>query len=215
MRRDELESMTSVQTLMHELDTDDWTYSFRKNRFNQVSHLFFSRKSSQIILKTNYEVLIMNCIYKTNMYKMLLMIIFDQIALHKTFYVAFCFMIKEKQNDYVWIMKQLKALYRQSDLSDPTIFVTDMKRDKISAIEHLLSLTWKKTWWIVVDWSFQASIIFFASDTSITMCWWTAKRGFSLKKHEMSSLLSEKRSCMLLLNRSIDNCEINSLIDTI
>ncbi len=134
MRLDELESMTSVQTLMHELDTDDWTYSLRKNRFNQVSHFFFSRESSQIILKTNYEILIMNCIYKTNKYKMFSMIIFDQIELHKIFYVAFCFMFKEKQNDYVWIIKQLKALYEKLKLSDSTIFVIDMKRDKISTI---------------------------------------------------------------------------------
>ncbi len=144
-----------------------------------MSHLFFSRRSSQIILKINYEILIMNCIYKINKYKMLLMIIFDQIALHKIFYVAFCFMTKEKQNDYVWIMKQLKALYKKLKLSDSTIFVIDMKRDKISAIdwtfvaeliEHLLSLTWKKIWWMIVDWFFQASIIFFASDTSIITC---------------------------------------------
>ncbi len=58
-------------------------------------HFFFLRKSSQIILKINYEVLIMNCIYKTNKYKMFLMMIFDQIALHKIFYVAFCFMTKK------------------------------------------------------------------------------------------------------------------------
>ncbi len=66
-----------------------------------MSYLFFFKGSSQEILRFNFEVLIMNCIYKTNKYKMLLMIVFNQIALHKTFYVAFCFMIKEKQNDYV------------------------------------------------------------------------------------------------------------------
>jgi hypothetical protein len=46
-------------------------------------------------------MLIEDCTYKINKYKMSLMIIFDQIALHKTFYVAFCFMTKEKQDDYV------------------------------------------------------------------------------------------------------------------
>ncbi len=106
-----------------------------------MPHLFFSRESSQIILKTNYEVLIMNCIYKTNKYKMLLMIIFDQIELHKIFYVAFCFMFKEKQNDYVWIMKQLKALYEKVKLSDSTIVVTDMKRDKISTFNISLIIS--------------------------------------------------------------------------
>ncbi len=101
MRRDELESMTSIQALMHQLDENDWTYAFQKDRLNQVTHLFFAKKSSQSILKINYEVFIMNCIYKINRYKMSLMIIFDQTVLHKTFYVVFCFMTKKKQNDYV------------------------------------------------------------------------------------------------------------------
>jgi hypothetical protein len=162
MRRDELEFMTSVQALMHELDVENWTFFFRKDRLNQITHLFFFKESSQKILKVNYEVLIINCTYKTNKYKMFLMIIFDQIALHKIFYVAFCFMTKEKQNDYVWVMKQLKdlcivillkivnerkALYHQLNLSYSTVFVTNMKRDLIndcrlifSSINHSLCI---------------------------------------------------------------------------
>jgi hypothetical protein len=69
MRRDELGSMTSVQALMHQLEDGDWTYSFQKSSRIQVTHLFFSKGSSQSILKTNYEVLIMDCTYKTNKYK--------------------------------------------------------------------------------------------------------------------------------------------------
>ncbi len=141
MRREKLESMTSMQTLMHELDTNDWTYFFRKNRFNQMSHFFFSKESSQIILKINYEILIMNCIYKTNKYKMFLMIIFNQIKLHKIFYAAFCFMFKEKQNDYVWIMKQLKTLYEKLKFSDFTIIVIDMKWNKISTFNISLIIS--------------------------------------------------------------------------
>ncbi len=148
MRREKLEFMTSIQALMHELDTNDWIYFFRKNRFNQMFHLFFSRESSQTILKANYEMLIEDCTYKINKYKMFLMIIFDQIALHKTFYVVFCFMTKEKQNDYVWIMKQLKSLYQQLKISqDSTVFVTDMKKELMnvcrlifSSINHLLCI---------------------------------------------------------------------------
>jgi histone-lysine N-methyltransferase SETD2 len=140
MRRENLEFMTSVQALMHELDSNNWIYFFRKNRFNQMSHLFFSRESSQTILKANYEMLIEDCIYKINKYKMLLMIIFDQIALHKTVYLAFCFMTKEKQNDYVWIMKQLKSLYQQLKISqDSTIFVTDIKTELMNTLRLIFS----------------------------------------------------------------------------
>jgi hypothetical protein len=148
MRRDELESMTSMQTLMHQLNKNDWTFAFQKDRLNQVTHLFFAKKSSQSILKINYEVLIMNCTYKINRYKMSLMIIFDQIVLHKIFYVVFCFMTKKKQNDYVWILQQLIHLYQKLKLSDFTIFLTDMKRELMndrllifSNANHLLC-TW-------------------------------------------------------------------------
>jgi hypothetical protein len=133
---------------MHQLNENDWTFAFQKDRLNQVTHLFFAKKSSQSILKINYEVLIMNCIYKINKYKMSLMIIFDQIVLHKTFYVVFCFMTKKNQNDYVWILQQLKLLYQKLELSDLTIFVTDMKRELMndrllffSDANHLLC-TW-------------------------------------------------------------------------
>jgi hypothetical protein len=77
MRRENLEFITSIQVLMHKLDLNDWIYFFRKNRFNQMFHFFFSKDNSQWILKVNYEMLIEDCIYKTNKYKMLLMIIFD------------------------------------------------------------------------------------------------------------------------------------------
>jgi hypothetical protein len=129
LRRDELDFMTSIQALMHQLADDDWFFAFQKNRRNQINHLFFLKKSSQIILKVNYEVLVMNCIYKTNKYKMSFFIINDQIALHKNFYVVFCFMTKEKQKDYMWILQQLKALYAKLKISNSTVLLIDMKKD--------------------------------------------------------------------------------------
>jgi hypothetical protein len=61
---------------------------------------------------------------------MFLFIVNDQIVLHKIFYVAFCFMKKKKQSDYVWILKQLKRLYQQLQLSDSTVLLTNVKKDK-------------------------------------------------------------------------------------
>jgi hypothetical protein len=150
LRRDELDFMTSIQALMHQLTDDDWFFAFQKNRRNQINHFFFSKKSSQIILKVNYEILVMNCTYKTNKYKMSFFIISDQIALHKNFYVAFCFMTKEKQNDYVWILQQLKALYAKLKIPDSTVLLIDMKKDKqienfwFNSTVLLISSTWKK-----------------------------------------------------------------------
>ncbi len=62
------------------------------------------------------EVLIMDCIYKTNRYKMPLLIIIGVIALNTTFYAAFCFMKGENYSDYVWVMEALMHLYNYLDM---------------------------------------------------------------------------------------------------
>ncbi len=53
------------------------------------------------MLKRNSEILIMNCIYKINRYKMLLLIIIEIIALNIFFFIDFCFMTAKKISDYV------------------------------------------------------------------------------------------------------------------
>jgi len=53
----------------------------------------------QKLLCLNIKILIINCIYKTNKYKMSLFII-KIIVLNIIFYVAFCFIKNESCNDY-------------------------------------------------------------------------------------------------------------------
>jgi len=53
------------------------------------------------MLTCNSEILIMNCIYKINCYKMSLLIIIEVIALNIFFFVEFCFMTVKKTANYV------------------------------------------------------------------------------------------------------------------
>jgi hypothetical protein len=128
MRREALGPLTPVQALIRELDQDDWVYQFQKDMDNQITHLFFIRGTSQIMLKTNFEVLIMDCIYKINRYKMPLLIISGQTALHTNYYVGFCFMARETSADYCWVLQQLKDVYTQLQLSNSTVIITDMEK---------------------------------------------------------------------------------------
>jgi hypothetical protein len=98
LRKDDLDFMTSIQAFMHQLFDEDWFFVFQKNRRNQIIHLFFSKKSSQFMLKTNYEVLVINCTYKFNRYKMSLFIISDQTTLHKNF----CLIKRFYQSKITW-----------------------------------------------------------------------------------------------------------------
>ncbi len=69
------------------------TYKLDKDLCNQ--RLFFAKTTSQKVLKFNYEVLLMDCIYKTNVYKMPLCIITGVTPLNTTYYVAFAVLSAE------------------------------------------------------------------------------------------------------------------------
>ncbi len=102
---------------------------------------------SQKILQSNHEVLMMNCIYKTNRYRMSLFVITDQTKLNIIFYVAFVFMTHEHISNYEWILQQLKIIYVKLSLSFLTNFViecekalTNAIRLKFSEIDHVFCI---------------------------------------------------------------------------
>ncbi len=79
----------------------------------------------------------MNCTYKINRYKMSLLIITEVTALNTSFFVGFCFMEAEKTANYVWVLKQLKLLYTELNLSDSTVILTDCERGLINALRSV------------------------------------------------------------------------------
>lgn len=135
LRCDALRSLTSIQTLIQEFDKSDWAYEMQINDENQIVNLFFSKCITQTLLKANPKILVMNCIYKINRFKMPLLIIEEQIALHTIFYIVFCFMNEKKTEFYIWAMNRLKALYTQLELSSSSTAIIDMKRGLMTAIK--------------------------------------------------------------------------------
>lgn len=94
----------------------------------RITNLFIAKTSSQKVLKQNYEVLLMDCTYKTNVYCMLLCIISGVTALNTTFYIAFCFLFSESAKGYIWLLQMLKELYELLDIPDPIVVITDAKK---------------------------------------------------------------------------------------
>jgi len=113
--------LTSTQALMKYLtEFLKWYVDSKKKELSdELQFLFFTSKCMQELLREYYEVLIMDCTYKTNKYKMPLLIITGVTALNITFYVGFCFMKGETYSDYEWVMKALVRLYNHLDLPYP------------------------------------------------------------------------------------------------
>lgn len=111
-RRKHLGPYTPVQALMVELHKrTDWYTHYVEDDDDRNERLFFAMVSFQKILKYNYEVLLIDATYKTNKYKMPLIIISGVTPLNTSYYVAFAFDSKETLEVYKWLLKCIKDLY--------------------------------------------------------------------------------------------------------
>lgn len=67
---------------------------------NQVTHLFFMNEQCITMLGQFPEVLLLDCTYKTNWFKMPLLNVVGITSIGTTFYVGFAFLSEEKEEDY-------------------------------------------------------------------------------------------------------------------
>ena len=74
---------------------NNWYIHCIEDDEDYIKQLFFTKIFSQKILKYNYEVLLIDATYKTNKYKMLLIIISGVTPLNTSYYVTFAFIFKE------------------------------------------------------------------------------------------------------------------------
>ena len=77
----------------------------------------------------------MDCTYKTNKYRMPLLIIMSHTALGTSFYIGFAF-LEEEEEDFKWVIQQLKALYASLGLKDPAVVITDRDLGLMNALKN-------------------------------------------------------------------------------
>lgn len=92
--------------------------------FDVTAHLhwvpgFCIQKMSMEMLRPNPFVLIMDCTYKTNKYKMPMLDIVGVNDLNKSFFVGFCFWAAEDESSYTFALEKLKEVYSFLELQDP------------------------------------------------------------------------------------------------
>ena len=101
IRKRALSLLTSIQALLKFLDQTKYYLQYEKNEADQITRLFFFKNFFQQILSVNLEILLMNCIYKINKYRLSLLVICDVTTINTIFYVIFCFLSSEYIENYV------------------------------------------------------------------------------------------------------------------
>ncbi|KAK1364238.1 hypothetical protein POM88_039799 [Heracleum sosnowskyi] len=98
IRKEEMEGRSVVQQLLSHLSKKSYFYSYRDSpTTNMVTDLFFANKKAVQLLYRFYYVLMMDCTYKTNKYKMPLFEIVGCVPTGIFFVIAMVFLQDEKK----------------------------------------------------------------------------------------------------------------------
>jgi hypothetical protein len=136
-----LDGRTPIQALLTSLpDEGNWIFNYEKTADGVVTALFCTHRTCLEILRMNPYILIMDCTYKTNKYKMPLLDIVGITATSATFFVGFGFIQNEQQTSYDFILRSLESVYRQIGLLSPQTIMTDKDKALLRAIEDVFPI---------------------------------------------------------------------------
>jgi hypothetical protein len=89
----------------------------------------------QELLRTNPDILLMDCTYRTNKYRMPLLHILGCTNLQTFFSAGFCFLRNETYQDYHWAVS---TFLDKANTSYPNVFLSDQEEALKSAVRELL-----------------------------------------------------------------------------
>ncbi|KAJ3455262.1 hypothetical protein MRS44_013862 [Fusarium solani] len=136
-KRDLARGQSNIHALADQLKSEGFWSQIRIDKSNRVVAVFFAHPKSLGYLKSYPEVLILDCTYKTNMYKMPLLDIVGVDACQRSFCIAFAFLSGEEEADFIWALGQLRYLYELHSIALPTVILTDRCLACMNALSSL------------------------------------------------------------------------------
>ena len=100
-----------------------------------VRDLFWAHPGSIDLLRAFPRVLIMDCTYKTNRYRLPLLEIVGVTSTDLTFSIAFVYMDSEREDNYTWALERLCSTMDDDAL--PEVIVTDRDLALLNAIRRV------------------------------------------------------------------------------
>jgi hypothetical protein len=104
---------------------------------NRLERLFFAHPDSIQIYKDHPEVVLLDCTYKTNRFRMPLLNICAVTGNRKTVQVALCFLSGEKEADYDWAMSHFQDMIEEHGILEPDTWVTDRELALMNTLDDL------------------------------------------------------------------------------
>lgn len=102
---------------------------------NRVQNLFFAYQKQVELLQANPDVLLMDCTYRTNKYRLPLLHILGCTNLQTFFSAGFCFLSNETHADYHWAIANFLL---KTGEQQPRVFISDQEEALKASARSLL-----------------------------------------------------------------------------
>jgi len=132
-----LQGKSRMEFVLGELSTDQFFSANQVDSTNRLTHLFLAYEPAIDIYKANPDVLLMDCTYKTNYFKMPLLNIVGVTGMNTTIHVAQAFLRAEKQPDYRFAVDQLKLMMSQFHIPLPQLILVDCEVALLKILENV------------------------------------------------------------------------------
>lgn len=124
-KRELMKGQSSIHALANELDKEGFWSRMRLDQNNRVTDVFFAHPRSLAYLKSYPDLVILDCTYKTNKYRMPLLDIVGVDACQRSFCIAFAFLSGEEEGDYIWALERLRSMYELCGAILPSVILID------------------------------------------------------------------------------------------
>src|SRR2546423_5242461 len=135
IKTEHLDGRTPIETLLDDLSSPDWIFDVKRDSDNRVQCLFFAHRKQIELQCANPDVLMMDCTYRTNKYRLPLLHILGCTNLQTFFSAGFCFLRNETQLGYHWAVS---TFLRKTRTPQPRVFLSDHEDALKSAVSELL-----------------------------------------------------------------------------
>ncbi len=104
---------------------------------NLLTHLFMAHDKHIDLLIENFEILIIDSTYKTNIFQIPLINIIGMTAQNRSFFTKNIFIPDEKEKNYKLIFYTIRKIYDNYGILYPSTFITDTCPAEIAAIKYI------------------------------------------------------------------------------
>ena len=135
VRREMFAGQSSIHALANDLDEEGFWSRMRFDPNGRVTAVLFAHPDSLQFVQGYPDILLLDCTYKTNKYRMPLLDMIGVDACQRSFCIAFAFLSGEAEEDYSWALERLRSLYETCKARFPSVVLTDRCIACMNAVE--------------------------------------------------------------------------------